>query len=54
MKTLSNQFMKSIKFIYEENNIKYKDFYFNGIPIPKNIGIKDIKYISTNILLGNR
>ena len=49
MKSLINQLMKSIKFNYEENNIKYKDFYFNGIPLPKNIEIKDIKYTSANI-----
>ena len=49
MKALSNQLMKSLKFNYEENNIKYNDFYFNGIPIPKNIEIKDIKYTSANI-----
>ena len=49
MKALSNQLMKSLKFNYEENNIKYIEFYFNGIPIPKNIEIKDIKYTSANI-----
>jgi hypothetical protein len=42
MKSLINQLMESIKFNYEENNIKYKDFYFNGISLPKNIEIKDI------------
>ena len=35
MKILSNELMKSIKFNYEENNIKYEEYYFNGIPIPK-------------------
>ena len=49
MKILSNELMKSIKFNYEENNIKYEEYYFNGIPIPKNIEIKDIKYNSINI-----
>ena len=49
MKILSNELMKSIKFNYEENNIKYEEYYFNGIPIPKNIEIKDINYNSINI-----
>ena len=49
MKILSNELMKSIKFNYEENNIKYEEYYFNGIPIPKNIELKDIKYTSANI-----
>ena len=49
MKILSNELMKSIKFKYEENNIKYEEYYFNGIPIPKNIEIKDISYNSINI-----
>ena len=40
--------IKSIKFKYEENNIKYEEYYFNGIPIPKNIEIKDISYNSIN------
>ena len=30
MKILSNELMKSIKFKYEENNIKYEEYYFNG------------------------
>ena len=36
--------MKNIKisFIEEEIKIKYEEYYFNGIPIPKNIEIKNI------------
>ena len=50
MKKLSNELMKSIKFKYEDNNIKYEEYYFNGnILIPKNIEIKDISYDSINI-----
>ena len=49
MKSLSNELMKSIKFNYEENYMKYESFYFNGIPVPKNIELKDIKYNSLNI-----
>jgi len=51
MKTLLTEIMKSLKFSYQEenNNIKYEEFCFNGIQIPKNIEIKDIKYNSLNI-----
>ena len=49
MKLLSNELMKNIKFNFEENNIKYEEYYFNGIPIPKNIEIKNIQYNSINI-----
>ena len=51
MKALLTEIMKSIKFTYQEedNNIKYEEFCFNGIQIPKNIEIKDIKYNSINI-----
>ena len=51
MKTLQRELMKSIKFTYQEedSNIKYEEFCFNGIQIPKNIEVKDIKYNSLNI-----
>ena len=41
---LTKQLMKNLKisFIEEESKIKYEEYYFNGIPIPKNIEIKDI------------
>ena len=41
---LIKELMKNIKisFIEEESKIKYEEYYFNGIPIPKNIEIKDI------------
>ena len=29
--------MKNIKFKYEEDKIKYEEYYFNGIPKPINI-----------------
>ena len=43
--------MKNIKFNYkeEESNIKYEEYYFNGISIPKDIEFKDISSNSINI-----
>ena len=47
MKKLFRQLMKNskISFIEEKSQINYEDYYFNGIPKPKNIEFKDI---STN------
>ena len=47
MKKLFRQLMKNLKisFIEEKSQINYEDYYFNGIPKPKNIEFKDI---STN------
>ena len=44
MKKLFQNLMKNIKINYEKekNNIKYEEYYFNGIFIPKNIEFKDI------------
>ena len=46
------QLMKNLKisFIENENKIKYEEYYFNGIPIPKDIEFKDIGTNSFNIL----
>ena len=52
MKRISHELMKSIKFYYEEkeNDIKYDEFYFNGLVITfKNILFKDINYNSLNM-----
>ena len=55
MINLSKKFMKNIHFNYEYNKsqIKFEEYFFNGIPIPQNIDIKDISYnefiISWNI-----
>ena len=51
MKNLFKELIKNIKFTYEEekSNIKYEEYYFNGIQIPKNIQIKDITSSSFNI-----
>ena len=39
MRTLFQKLMKNLKisFIEEESIIKYEEYYFNGIRIPKNI-----------------
>ena len=36
--------MKNLKisFIEDEGTIKYEDYYFNGIPIPKDIEFQEI------------
>ena len=44
MKSLFKELMKNLKITYieEESKIKYEEYYFNGIPTPKNIELKDI------------
>ena len=44
MKILIQQPIKNLKILYNENErqIKYEEYYFNGLPIPKNIQITDI------------
>ena len=51
MKKLLSTFIKNIKFNYEEekNDIKYEEYYFSGIYIPKNIEIKDISVSGFNL-----
>ena len=48
---LNSQLMQNIKFSFEENQnkIKFEEYFFNGVPIPENIEIKDIKASSCNI-----
>ena len=41
--------MKNLKLDFIDDNIKYKEYYFNGLPIPKDIKISDIKANSCNI-----
>ena len=48
-KKLFSELMKNIKIKYEEDKIKYEEYYFNGIPKPKNIEFKDITSSSLNI-----
>ena len=51
MKKLFRQLMKNLKisFIEEKSQINYEDYYFNGIPKPKNIEFKDISTNSVKI-----
>ena len=44
MRKLFQELMKNLKisFIDKEGTIKYEEYYFNGIPIPKNIEFKEI------------
>jgi len=44
MGKLFRELMKNLKinFIEEESIIKYEEYYFNGIPIPKDLEFKDI------------
>lgn len=48
---LSGEFMKNINFHYEEekSQIKFEEYFFNGIPIPEDIEIKYITAFSCNI-----
>ena len=48
---LSGEFMKNIKFHLEEEKrqIKFEEYFFNGIPLPENIEIKDITRFSCSV-----
>ena len=48
---LNSQLIKNTKISFEEEetNIKFDDYYFNGIPIPNNIQFKDITGMSFKI-----
>ena len=51
MKQLFQELMKNLKISFEEDKslVKYDEFYFNGIPKPKNIEFKDLKTNSVNL-----
>ena len=51
MKNLFQQLMRNIKISFQEENstIKYDEYYFNGIPSPKDIEFKDISHCSVNL-----
>ena len=51
MKNIFTKLIKSIKISHEEekNIIKYEEYYFNIIPIPKNIELKNISCSSVDI-----
>ena len=44
--------MKNLKisFIEDESIIKYEDYYFNGIPIPKDIEFQEVGAKSFKVL----
>ena len=48
-KKIFSELMKNIKFKYEDDKINYEEYYFNGIPRPKNIIFKDLTSSSLNI-----
>jgi len=41
--------MKNLKLNFVEDNIKYEEYYFNGLAIPRDIQITNIKFNSFNI-----
>ena len=49
---LNSQLIKNNKISFKENEtkLKFDEYYFNGIPTPKNIQFKDISGISFNIM----
>ena len=51
MNKLFQKLMKNLKFSFQEekNNIKYDEYYFNGIPIPKNIVFKEVLHNQVNL-----
>ena len=51
MQILFQELMKNIKITFQKdnNNINYEEYYFNGIPQPKNIELYDIKDDNVNI-----
>ena len=44
MNSIFVECMRNINITFQEdqNNIKYEEYYFNGIPVPKDIEIKDL------------
>jgi len=49
MNKISQILMKNLKLDFIEDNIKYEEYYFNGLSIPKDIQISNIKYNSCNV-----
>ena len=51
MKVLFQELMRNIKIAFNEENssIKFDEYYFNGVPSPKDIEFKDITFCSVNI-----
>ena len=44
MNKISQILMKNLKLNFLENNIKYEEYYFNGLPVPIEIQVIDIQY----------
>jgi len=44
IQTFFQTFMRNIKICFEEkeNKVKYEEYFFNGIPAPRDIEFKDI------------
>jgi len=51
MKKLNDTSMRNIKITFEEkeNKVKFEEYFFNGIPSPKNIEFKDIDINSLKV-----
>ena len=49
MNKMSQTLMKNLKLDFIDDNIKYEEYFFNGLSIPKDIQISDIKVNSCNI-----
>jgi len=41
--------MRNIKISFEENKVKYEEYFFNGIPSPKDIEFKNIEADSLKV-----
>ena len=49
MNNITQILMKNLKLDFIDDNIKYEEYYFNGLSIPKDIQISDIKLNSCNV-----
>ena len=49
MNKISQILMKNLKLEFKDDNIKYEEYYFNGLSIPKDIQINDINSNGCNI-----
>ena len=49
MNKISGILMKNLKWDFIEDNIKYEEYYFNGLFIHKDIQINNIKHDSCNV-----
>jgi len=49
LNNISQILMKNLKLDFVDDNIKYEEYYFNGLSIPKDIQIRDINSNSCNI-----